>query len=311
MARGTLSLVTPGGAQAAILAAAGWPVFPLVPGDRVPFRSSRGHLEASSDPEQVRDIFARRAAQIDGDVGVGVRCSGAAGFCLDLDRKNGKDGIAELKRLGLREVGTTARPRALWRTTPSGGAHVIFATPQNFEVATGRDVLGPGIDTRGPGGFRVHYDPLSAYENFSYGRSVDLSNLPDAPEWILDLPELRSRGARQAVDVELPAGPICPAVRDAARVDRWDFTDHHGTAQRIMHLVLLAEEGHTGVMDVLVALRPLYIQGRDWKTAQDGKERHPGDDYDRMVDGALSKGSGSPSAADPCERSAIFSRRGF
>lgn len=300
------------GARFALAAAEhGWPVFPLTPGTKTPVRGSNGFLSATDHPAEIRTAFLR-AEQENGwrSAGVGVRCTGAAGFCVDLDVKPGQDGIREFIELSgwCGPVNRGHFPSSWTRLrTPSGGMHILFQTPDGPPVHTGSGVLGPGIDLRGPRGYRVMFDPArpNAYGLIGGPRWV----LPQAPSWLLERPELYAPPARELTNVDLPPGEMCKAVARASDPDRFDFTDHHSTARRIQHLALLGHEGHPGVIDALVELRPLYVLGRNYKSALDGQPREPEADFDRMVEGALSKGSGAPATVDPCERPGAFQRR--
>src|SRR5262245_44939508 len=72
----------------------------------------------------------------------GVLTGAAAGlFVVDLDRKGGNDGIAELAKLG--EIPNTCTVR-----TRSGGLHLYFLHPGGL-VPTNSSVIAPGIDIRG------------------------------------------------------------------------------------------------------------------------------------------------------------------
>lgn len=68
-------------------------------------------------------------------------------FVLDLDRKNGKDGLAELAKLA--EAHGFDIPDTLVVETPSGGLHIYLAG----EAANSADKIAPGIDVRGRGGY--------------------------------------------------------------------------------------------------------------------------------------------------------------
>mgnify|MGYP003598782872 CR=1 FL=1 len=37
----------------------GWAVYPLIQGGRIPHKGSSGHLDATSDPEEVKKLFLR------------------------------------------------------------------------------------------------------------------------------------------------------------------------------------------------------------------------------------------------------------
>jgi hypothetical protein len=83
---------------------------------------------------------------------------------LDIDDRNGGfDSLDELE--SGREQGPL--PSTFVVQTPSGGLHLYFALPEGVEGKTGAHVVGPGIDTRGRGGFVV-FPPSVAASGLRY-----------------------------------------------------------------------------------------------------------------------------------------------
>ena len=78
-------------------AAKGWPVFPLRGKFPVIAKSDsgRGVHDATTDPDKVRELWARYPGS-----NVGIACGSAAGFwCLDVDpRHGGDDTLHDLER---------------------------------------------------------------------------------------------------------------------------------------------------------------------------------------------------------------------
>jgi len=105
--------------RALACAEAGWPVFPCQPGLKVPV-TRHGYLDASTDPGQVREWFARHP-----DRNLAVATGAPGPDVLDIDYRgpdaHGFGGLARLRMAGLLS-GATVRVR-----TPSGGAHLYFA----------------------------------------------------------------------------------------------------------------------------------------------------------------------------------------
>lgn len=147
-------------------AALGYPVFPLsygkVPALRSPHERNHqckgecgqfGHgvHDASADPDRVHALFASAPTA----AGYGVACgTGRQPLVgLDLDRKNGLDGVAELTRIA-KEL-NIAIPRTITVHTPSGGLHLWFASPANQTVPNSAGRVAPGIDVRGTAGYLV------------------------------------------------------------------------------------------------------------------------------------------------------------
>lgn len=136
--------------KAARLAKLGYRVFP-VGEDRAP-RTANGCYDATTDPDQIREWWRKMPS-----AGVGI-ATGDGLVVVDLDVKNGKDGIAEFTRWA-------AANGIDWRATtdtPSGGQHVYFRTPDDYTNTVGK-VL-PGVDVRSAGGYVVAYDAVPPLE---------------------------------------------------------------------------------------------------------------------------------------------------
>lgn len=122
----------------------GWPVFPLVPRDKVPTGGSSGLKEATTNPNLVERWW-------DGEpeLNVGLATGKDMGvWVLDVD---GAEGSASLTKLE-EELG--ALPETLDAQTGGGGRHLYFAYPKGREVRNRANVR-PGIDVRGEGGYVV------------------------------------------------------------------------------------------------------------------------------------------------------------
>jgi hypothetical protein len=125
-------------------AARGWPVFRCRPAGKEPLES-RGFHDATSDPEVIRERWARRP-----DANIGVPTGQPSGMvALDVDGDEGADSLHELEG----EHGELPATRSV--KTPHGGAHYCFAWP-GHEVPSTQKLAGyPGLDFRGDGGYVV------------------------------------------------------------------------------------------------------------------------------------------------------------
>ena len=104
--------------QALAYARHGWPVFPCLPGQKIP-ATQHGYLDATTDEQQITDWFGR------GFTWNLAIATGAPGpDVLDIDQHgeagNGYPAFATLKRAGLVD-GAAAYVR-----TPAGGMHAYF-----------------------------------------------------------------------------------------------------------------------------------------------------------------------------------------
>ncbi|MFD3456860.1 bifunctional DNA primase/polymerase [Streptomyces sp. NPDC058691] len=158
-------------ALACALAAArrGFPVIPLsrtkLPAVRSPHRGETGGgmcrrqcgrfghgvHDASTDPVRIGELFAAAPWAS----GYGIACGRAPHYLigLDLDRKGGADGFADLVDLAARQGFAVPWTRTV--LTPSGGRHLWLTGPAEVVVPNSVSRLGRGIDVRGSGGYLV------------------------------------------------------------------------------------------------------------------------------------------------------------
>lgn len=136
----------PLGAAAVAYAELGWPVFPLMPGDKVPYPRSSGFKDATTDPAVVQRWWAKVP-----DCNIGI-ATGHVFDALDIDfvSKTGKaTGAAEHWPV-LRDSGSLPDIHGI-TVTPRGGMHVLFPPTGGGNLAGFR----PGLDYRGVGGYIV------------------------------------------------------------------------------------------------------------------------------------------------------------
>lgn len=126
-------------------AARGWYVFPChESGERAksPY-SQHGLNDATTDAETIKTWWRRWP-----DAAIGLNCGRSGILAVDLDTKNGHDGLTTWAALGIDDAG------ALISQTPSGGKHIIF-TANGAQLGNTAGKLGDGIDTRGNGGYII------------------------------------------------------------------------------------------------------------------------------------------------------------
>jgi Bifunctional DNA primase/polymerase, N-terminal len=181
--------------------------------------------------ERWRDLPAGRPELVpSADRGVGIATGASSGvFVVDLDVKNGIDGIDALSKLG--DV-----PATYAVATPSGGFHLYYKHP-GFPVrnsATKSNPIAPGVDVRGDGGYVVA--PGSPHKNG--GRYIVASALPvaEAPAWLLAWPGLRRTVGVSAV----PAAEVEELLSDVPRA--WRV----GRAKKWLEKEPAAVSGHGG-----------------------------------------------------------------
>lgn len=132
-------------AHALRLARAGFLVFPCQPGMKQP-ATTNGLLDATTDETMIRTWFNNDRG-LNLAVACGPQPNGVNLVAIDVDPKNGGD-VTWANLIN----GHTLPPCPV-HTTPSGGLHLFFDAPSTLHNTSGR--LGPGIDTRGAGGYVV------------------------------------------------------------------------------------------------------------------------------------------------------------
>ena len=183
----------------------GWPVLPLIPGEKRP--AIRGGFHSASADS---DFIAREFAN--GSRGVGIRTGSSSGlFVLDIDPRNGGD--ESLERL-LEEHGSL--PDTLSVRTGSGGRHFYFRVPAGG-VRCKTNVVGrAGVDLKGEGGYVVA--PPSRHSNGSCYEWATADG-PDAliaemPAWLVELVQEKPSGSASA-----PAQAVNLDALEGARND--------------------------------------------------------------------------------------------
>lgn len=115
-----------------------------------------GVHDASSDPDRIREMFRAAPYAVGHGVGCGVDPHYLIG--LDLDIKNGVNGVAELRRLADEHgfvIPRTVAVRTAGTAGTPGGWHLWLSGPPGVVVSNSAGRVAPGIDVRSAGGFLV------------------------------------------------------------------------------------------------------------------------------------------------------------
>jgi len=194
--------------NAIALAARGFAVFPLKPGEKAPPLIKGFPEHATTDETTIRQWWTKWP-----DANVGVHCAGLV--VLDVDVRSGGS-----RSLGLLQM-MHGLPDTLATLTPTGGKHLFFRLPPAHPgVGNSAGALGAGLDIKTTGGYVV--GPGSVVEAGAYRFEADVPIAP-VPEWLLTklgtlMPKTRDT---------TPAASIAdasPAVVDIAR--EWAAKNH-------------------------------------------------------------------------------------
>lgn len=188
----------------------GWPVFPLVPGEKRPAIRD-WETRATTDPERIRRCWTA------GSYGVAVATGPAGLVVLDLDLpKQSQDPPPELADqaptcgmdtliIAAREAGQAMPFDTHTVHTPTGGTHLYYTAPTGTDLRNTTGRLGWLIDTRAHGGYvaapGTHIDgrPYQAADDVEPatlpGWLADrLADSHTPPSGSVALPEIADRG---------------------------------------------------------------------------------------------------------------------
>ena len=204
------------------LAKAGLPVFPARASTKRPHVKDWPNV-ATTDAAQLKHWW-RKWPDAMPALPTGER-SGVA--VLDVDMKDGKDGIATLRDLGFDpEAMSSVRV-----STPSGGQHIYFRHAEGLRSSAGQ--IGPGVDVRAYGGFVVAPGAINgkgAYGTIDGPLKRVLADLPTWPAKLAPPPRVARKSTGEKTG--LPFAEIRDALMAIANnmdVGR-DYWLHTGMA---------------------------------------------------------------------------------
>lgn len=191
---------------AADLVSLGLRVFPLVPSRKLPLIKAWQNV-ATDDAEEIA-AWAEQWPTANIGIATGTK-SGV--IVIDIDRKDGKDGLVALD--GLAKQGEVLPPSPI-AITPTGGQHRYFRAVAGIrnamEVARDGRGLGRGIDVRADGGFVVAPPSVlidcAAHGAGQYCWRVPpmTSEFPRLPEWAVKRLSPQPTPPRQPVPIPSP-----------------------------------------------------------------------------------------------------------
>ena len=136
----------------------------------------------------------------------GIPTGPRSGFAVvDLDRKNGKDGFAEIRALGYDPDAMSP----VMVESPGGSRHLYFRHEEGLRSTTDR--IAPGIDTRAAGGYVAAPGAVSAKGTYRLLSGSLTDDLPPWPEALMR-PSGRTREAGQGEPTGLPFHVIRAAL---------------------------------------------------------------------------------------------------
>ncbi len=151
-----------------------------------------GLESATLDLAQIRRWWTRWPT-----ANIGGRMGGASQLAaLDFDPRHG--GNASLNDLV--EAHGDSWLNTLTFKTGSGGFHFLFQYPPSQVLRNSAGVVGPGVDTRGEGGYIVL--PPSIHASGNLYEMFRVVPVVPAPEWLLEVFHAEAEAARKVVDFQ-------------------------------------------------------------------------------------------------------------
>jgi hypothetical protein len=121
-------------------------VFPLAPQSKKPISRSYGLLDSTTDPDQITKWWRENPRY-----NIGMNCGMSNKVVLDIDVKNGKNGMLSAYELFGENLHFFETKSS---RTPTGGFH-FFYEYAGIDVCNSVGVLGVGLDIRATGGYVV------------------------------------------------------------------------------------------------------------------------------------------------------------
>lgn len=134
--------------------------------------------------DQIRAWFTGRYS----DYSVGIITGAVSGiFVVDVDEGQGKPGAETLSDL---QMINGDLPHTVTAMTGGGGRHLLFRHPGSGKwIGTAKNVLGPGVDIRGDGGFIVAAPSLhesGRYYLWNENAHPESTDIAEAPGWVVE-----------------------------------------------------------------------------------------------------------------------------
>ncbi len=193
---------------ALVYASRGWAILPTSKKNKTPLISG-GSRSATTNPTLIRQWWRKHP-----NANIGLATGKISGFwVVDIDIKGGKDGLKAI----MDEFGDNIlSENQLIARTASGGYHIFFKCPDDFEIHNKQGVLS-GVDIRGDGGY-VIAAPSSMCINgdwVEYKWNKGGSKIMDAPKWAMNL--AKRGGGETSVSGRLDVHKCVVGMTDGAR----------------------------------------------------------------------------------------------
>lgn len=170
----------------------GFFVFPCAPGGKQPL-TLRGYKDASDNADVIRKWWENAPS-----ANIGLVTNGL--LVVDVDGANNPwpgDGLVE------------TLDGAPIQETPRGGRHYVFRSPDGYQFRNTASKIAPNVDTRGEGGYIIVSPSIvndKSYKWLPYHELRNRDDLPEPPQWLIDLLIKRAGPAASTDGAEIPEG---------------------------------------------------------------------------------------------------------
>lgn len=168
-------------------------------------RTRHGLDDATTDPDQIRAWWTRWP-----DAGIAVATGPSGLWVVDVD---GPTGLETLSRLEAEH----GDPGGVPVRTGGAGWHLYYRRPEGVELKNTASRIGPGIDTRGQGGYVVA-PPAGHVSGRAYRWHAAREPVQPPPRWLV---ELALTPAATAARQGAPHPPLPPLGASTDRGDSW------------------------------------------------------------------------------------------
>ena len=160
---------------ALVCAELGYPVFPCVPGDKIPL-TQHGFKDATTDPDQIERWWDQHPL-----ANIGIATTGL--LVVDVDGSSNPWLADKPERLADLACGPVA-------LTANGGRHCVFRQPAGKNWRCTENRLAPKVDTRADGGYIVAPPSVVDGKAYKWALGSDLDcvreSLPEPPAWLVE-----------------------------------------------------------------------------------------------------------------------------
>jgi len=142
-----------------------------------------GFKNANTDEQYIKESWKRFP-----NANVGIATGNPSGmFVLDIDQKNGGNGIQQFANLSPDGFGYDGFDETPKSVTGSGGLHIVFQMADSSEIRNGSKLGGLDIDCRGTGGYIVAPPSKNGEGVYRWEISPHEFEPDTPPDYILDL----------------------------------------------------------------------------------------------------------------------------